>query len=61
MAGEKSDDELRRERAARLRERIDELQSPADDPGPPEQQPGESDLAYIERRSREIDSKKRPR
>ena len=43
--------EERKARAARLREEIErELHAP---PGPPEQQPGESENAYAERLMRE--------
>lgn len=43
--------EERKRRAARLREEIErELHAP---PGPPEQQPGESENAYAERLMRE--------
>ena len=43
--------EERKRRAEKLREEIErELHAP---PGPPEQQPGESELAYAERLMRE--------
>ena len=43
--------EERKRRAAKLREQIEhELHGP---PGPPEQQPGESENAYVERLMRE--------
>ena len=43
--------EERKRRAAKLREEIErELHAP---PGPPEQQPGESENAYVERLMRE--------
>ena len=43
--------EERKRRAARLREEIErELHAP---PGPPEQEPGESENAYVERLMRE--------
>jgi len=49
----------RRDRASRLRKRIDDLRAPAPPPEPAVQQPGESDLAYVERRMREIARKPR--
>ena len=65
MGGDNTPDEAaRRDRAARLRKQIEDLRSPAADEATgdnPEQQPGESDLAYVERRKREIDRRKRPR
>jgi len=49
--------EERERRAARLRERIErELHAP---PGPPEQQPGESENAYVERLMREKRARKK--
>ena len=49
----------RRDRAAILRKRIDDLRTPAHRITPAAQQPGESDLVYIERRMRETVRKPR--
>jgi len=57
MGTKKSGAAARRKRASRLRKRIEDLRAPAADR--PRQRPGESDLAYVERRMREIDRKAR--
>jgi hypothetical protein len=55
------DDEAeRKRRAEQLRRKIGELKTPPQDPAvEPEQQPGESDAEYVQRRMREIDRKPR--
>ena len=59
MGTKKSGAAARRKRASRLRKRIEDLRAPAADRDGPRQRPGESDLAYVERRMREIDRKAR--
>ena len=55
--------QIQRERAERLRMQIEELKIEGEERAAndsPEQQPGESPKAYVERREREIGKKKRP-
>jgi len=54
MSAKKNDAAARSDRAGRIRKRIDDLRNPESAPPPSDQQPGESDLAYVERRMREI-------
>jgi len=54
MPAKKTDAAARRDRADRVRKRIDDLRAPTPPPEPAVQQPGETDLAYVERRMREI-------
>jgi len=53
------DDAARKKRAAELRKKIAELTSESDRtvPDRPEQQPGESDAEYVQRRMREVEKK----